>query len=94
MGFSCLMQIIPMALEDFSQYYMKQLYPQTAKILGCSAAQVERGIRTVIESAWKNRDDSIWSMYFPYNNDGVISQPSNSEFIDSLASVLLKVKEE
>lgn len=90
MGFACLVHIIPVAVERGAELYMKALYLDTAKVVSCSHQQVERGIRSAIEYAWKNRDERVWSMFFPPDKNGIVPLPSNSEFIHCLSQMIMK----
>lgn len=66
----------------------KELYPAIAKICGCSAKNVERPMRSALESAWKRRDGPIWNIYFP----DFPERPSSTEFICRLAQTLLQYR--
>lgn len=65
-----------------------RLYPSVAQAIGGTAAQVERGIRCAIESAWKHRNDSLWRVYFPPDRRGQIPKPTNAAFIARIARCL------
>ncbi len=43
--------------------------------------QVEQAIRKAIQIAWKDRDEEIWSCYFPAGRPGRSECPSNKEFL-------------
>lgn len=43
--------------------------------------QVEQAIRNAIKTAWKNRDEQIWSYYFPVGIPGRYKCPSNRDFL-------------
>ena len=47
--------------------------------------RVEQSIRRSITDAWKNRDDEIWSIYFPQMKNGKLYKPSNGDFIAYIA---------
>ena len=66
----------------------KELYPAVANACGCDTDSVERCIRTAIHSAWKQRDDRIWQLYFQPGPDGIIPRPTNGTFISRLADSL------
>lgn len=65
-----------------------RLYPSVAQAIDGTAAQVERGIRCAIESAWKHRNDSLWRVYFPPDRSGKIPKPTNAAFLARIARCL------
>lgn len=88
-GYTQLRVGIPLFALDTAQRLNKELYPDIAKICGFgSGEQVEHSIRTVIRAAWKKRDISVWSNYFPQDASGDIPCPSNKVFISHLAEQL------
>ena len=84
-GYSCVREGILLTIQNPDQRITKELYPAVAAICGGNALRVERAIRSAIESAWMNRDDRVWRMYFPPDATGQIPRPTNSEFISRLA---------
>lgn len=94
-GYTYLREAILLVSKNTGQSITKELYPAVAAICGDRGKNIERSIRTAIEKAWTNRDDRIWQLYFPPGPEGIISRPSNSEFIHRLAdSVLLSQGQE
>lgn len=89
-GWRYSIEAITLFSEDPQQRITKEIYPLVARRCGLPgrAGQVERGMRTVIDAAWKNRDDEIWKRYFPVASDGKIKRPSNAEFISRIAEAL------
>ena len=88
-GFTQLRAGIPLFAQDPAQRLSKELYPAIAKLFGYgSGQQVERSIRSAIETAWNMRKDDIWESYFPPNADGVYTCPSNKVFISRIAYFL------
>ena len=68
----------------------KQLYPDIAKALDISDWRaVEHSIRKAIFSAWQQRDDVVWSKYFPQDRQTQSLPPSNKQFISRLTQMLL-----
>lgn len=89
-GYQYLREAIPIFAKDPRQAITKELYPAVGKICNVSGDQVERSMRTAIESAWLRRDEQIWRLYFSLQSDGSIRKPSNSEFISRLAEQLVR----
>ena len=88
-GYTYLREAIPLYAKDPQQAMTKELYPEVGKIHRVSGAQVEKAIRSAINSAWKMRDDQVWRMYFPPGPDGRVARPTNSVFITRLADCLM-----
>lgn len=87
-GYRCLICAIPMVADNPS-VLLKEIYPDIAKQCCLSDYRcVERTIRSAIWKAWENRDDAVWSQYFPRNKAGEIIRPTNKEFIARLAEEL------
>lgn len=87
-GYVYLREAILIASEDPLQSVTKVIYPSVANICCCEGHQVERSIRTAIESAWKRRNDQIWMQYFQPDSGGTLVRPSNGAFISQLADRL------
>lgn len=87
-GYRCLVYSINMVAGD-PWLLMKEVYPVIAKQCRVNDYRcVERTIRSAIQKAWKNRDDAVWSQYFPRNKAGEIIRPTNKEFIARIAEEL------
>ena len=65
----------------------KDIYPSVAEMYSTdiTSLQMDTAIRSVIEDAWKRRDDEMWSYYFPPDQNGKNHKPSNAEFISRIA---------
>lgn len=87
-GFRFLKVAIPHFCKDTSQGITKELYTKVADTYGKDAKQVERSIRSAIDSAWKRRDNRVWAAYFPPGPDGDVPRFSNGKFIAHLAQLL------
>ena len=61
-------------------------------ITGASPENVERSIRGAIASAWDNRDEQIWRMYFGANAGQLLRRPTNAAFISRLADALTQTQ--
>lgn len=92
-GCTYLREAVLLYAKDPLQSVTKVLYPEVAKRCGCAAAHVERCIRSAVDAGWKRRDDEIWKLYFPADNDGSIGRPTNGAFISRLAESLEKTGE-
>lgn len=86
-GFRFLLAGIPLYLKDPSQGITKELYVAIGDACGKDSQQVERSIRSAIDTAWKKRDPKVWQQYFSAPN-GQIPRPSNTEFISRMATAL------
>lgn len=86
-GFQFLQVGTAMYMRDPGIAITKELYVAIGKEYSKDARQVERSIRSAIESAWKTRDDQIWRLYFS-TVGGAIPKPSNSEFLARIANAL------
>lgn len=88
-GFAYLREAIILMSGDPAQSVTKMLYPEVARIFGCNKDNVERSIRTALDSAWKKQNRDLWQHYFP----GADHRPSNAVFISRLAEALLLEEE-
>lgn len=87
-GYGYLREAVLMMAQRPGLSITKELYPAVGDNFHASAIQVERGIRTAIESAWKFRDEKTWRMYFSTGQGITLSRPSNAVFISRLADAL------
>ena len=62
--------------------------PAVAALCGSKASQVERSIRSAIQTAWLHRDEVAWAIYFAPRQDGQVPRPTNAELISRLAEAL------
>ncbi|MBO5130085.1 MAG: hypothetical protein J6B95_07060 [Oscillospiraceae bacterium] len=69
----------------------KELYALIAENVdpGMDEKKIEQAIRSVITEAWKNRDESVWRIYFPAGRNGVLKKPSNAVFIAQIGYFLI-----
>lgn len=88
-GFRFLQAAIPLYMQDPGMGITKELYVTIGEMYNKSSTQVERSMRSAIESAWKSADNSLWHRYFAVPGDH-IPKPSNSDFISRLALALSK----
>lgn len=87
-GYLCLETVISLYRENPGRSLTKDLYPTAGKLHGANGPAVERAIRGAIETAWENRDESVWRLYFSATRNGLIPKPTNRGFIAAVATAL------
>lgn len=87
-GYAYLCDAIRLCAENQFLSATKELYPAVAQLHGVTPAQVERSIRTAINSAYRRLDFSVWSRFFPPCSDGTIPHVTNFVFITQLSEKL------
>jgi two-component system response regulator (stage 0 sporulation protein A) len=87
-GYNYLREAIPLAMQRPGQMVTKQIYPEVGRLCDAGKDQVERCIRTAIDSAFRRRKDVLWREFFQPGPDGNLSRPSNGLFISTLAERL------
>jgi len=81
-GFDDLRVGTPLFAQDPGMSMTKEFYPAVAELRGRDNwKQVEKAIRTVKETAYENRNDTVWQAYFPDTSEC----PKNKDFIARLA---------
>ena len=78
-------------MEDPGQQLTKSLYPAIAEVYGTSTANVEKGLRTTVTTAWQKRRDKVWRAYFPTAPGGQIPKPTAGQFLRRLTDEVLSV---
>lgn len=91
-GFPCLESAIELYIQTPGISMTKELYPQVGKALDRSPSSVERSIRSCIHSAWDNRDEKVWRLYFRADRNGNVPRPTNARFIANVAEHLRKIR--
>mgnify|MGYP000119806688 CR=1 FL=1 len=86
-GFRCTVYMIERIQENPEQLQLitKRLYRETGKKFGVSAASVERNLGTLIHFCWSRTDHSFLAHIA---GTDLRTPPTNSEFLDMLASYL------
>ena len=84
-GSGYLREAVELYAADPEQSITKELYCKVAQRCNVTTVQVERSVRTAIETAWQHRDKLLWRRYFTC---GDASRPSNGEFVACLAECL------
>ena len=87
-GYSYLREAILLMKKNPGQSITKELYPSVAAACGATPVQIERSIRSAITTAWLQRDDNVWQLYFPPGDGGTIPKPTNAAFISRIADLL------
>lgn len=82
-GYRYLMAAIPQYSENPTQSITKELYPAVGE-----SKLVERSIRSAIDKAWQQRDETVWREYFSCSEGGFVPRPSNGTFIARVAQRL------
>ena len=85
-GFGYLKHSIAQFLRE-PGHLATDIYPLVIEMYSTkiNSVQMDNAIRTVIDDAWKRRDDEVWSYYFQPDRNGRIRRPSNAEFISRIA---------
>ena len=87
-GYTYLEIIIELYRRDPGRSLTKDLYPTAGRGYQANGPAVERSIRSAIETAWMNRDETIWRRYFPAARFGMVAKPTNRAFIATVAAAL------
>lgn len=87
-GYAYLEDIVELYRQDPGRSLTKELYPAVGRLHRTNGISVERAIRGVIQTAWEQRDESLWRCYFTPARDGSIPRPTNRTFIATVAEVL------
>ncbi len=91
-GFRFLRSGILLLMADPSQQLTKELYPAIAREHRTSAANVEKGLRTTVTTAWLARRDEVWRHYFPTAPTGQIPKPTAGQFLLRLTDAALSMQ--
>lgn len=89
-GYFYLKYAVEVMLEDMSlvHYITKKLYPMVATKFNTTPSRVERAIRHAIEVGWHKGDSKLRRELFRNTIDKTQYQPTNSEFIATIADWL------
>ena len=87
-GYTYLELIIELYRQDPTRSLTKDLYPTVGRGYRANGAAVERSVRSAIETAWLNRDETVWREYFPTARFGAMAKPTNRVFIATVAAAL------
>ena len=92
-GYEYLREAILLMMKTPGMSLTKELYPSIAEQCKVDAEQVERSIRTAIQTAWKRRDDALWQQYLPAFG-GSVPRPVNAVFLRRFADYMAMNSEE
>lgn len=86
-GFSYLKKAIAMRYEDPTRHLENDIYSELAGGRGGveENKRIAQSIRRSISEAWGNRDEEVWSVFFPGTRNGLSVRPSNGDFIAGIA---------
>lgn len=74
--------------KSYLDNLVDRLYTELAEEYGTSRFAIERGIRSVIESAWLHGNYNAINSIFGYTVDCVKAKPTNKAFIATIVDVL------
>ena len=91
LGFYYAASAIELVMKSEEGFYQcKWLYNEVANQYQTTSFCVERNIRTLVDSIWKNGNQELLREIIPYPGK---SKPKNAQFIDGLAVYLVERKE-
>ncbi len=94
-GYGYLRECVLLMARDPQQSVTKELYPAVAARFDATAMQVERSVRSAVNTAWSRQDRQAWKLFFTPDDTGTIPRPTNAAFVSRLADMLiLNVSEE
>lgn len=88
-GYLLIIEAIILYLEKDYTKITKDIYPVLAQKYHMSYTSVERDIRTVVETCWKNDRRAVQDII----GYGIIKCPTNSEFIEAIAYFITNKKD-
>lgn len=90
-GFRYLRKSILMCMEDMElvSSVTKLLYPEVAKRFKTTDQKVERAIRNAIEVSWERGNEETIRELFGYSFMDGKQRPTNSEYIASIADMIM-----
>lgn len=82
-AFDYIQNAIIISIDDPVIPTIKGLYPTVGMMYNppVGTGSMEQIIRSAVKSAWKERDDLVWSYYFQSDRSGSFKRPSNTEFV-------------
>lgn len=87
-GYGYLREAIEIFAQNPEQTITKELYSEVGNRCHATITQVERSIRTAIETAWEHQNSQAWWRYFPAGEMETAGRPTNGEFVSRLADHL------
>lgn len=89
-GFDYLRKAIEMGIARSNMAVTKELYSMISQTYGGYGlwAPVEQAIRRAIQTAWNDRDEETWDLFFPPRRGRKGKCPSNKEFIARIVCII------
>lgn len=93
-GYDYLCDAIEIRIANARAKVVTDVYGKVAKDRGIPASKVERNIRHAIEDAWSWGDMDLLGEMFGNSIDPARGKPRNKEFIDRVARVIMRRRED
>lgn len=93
-GYHYLRCAVALIWEGNKMLPMMSLYKDIAKKFNKTCSSVERACRHAIESGWSRGNIDTQNKLFGYSTNAGKGNPTNSEFIMTVADYLLMIQEE
>lgn len=89
-GFEYLRRAIEMNVLHSGRAMVKGLYPTIGRMYDTcdSWKSVEQAIRRAIRTAWNERDEETWEIFFPTKKGRAPKRPSNKDFITRISCII------
>jgi len=89
-GFGYLRKAIEMGLNNSGRTITKGNYPAISLFFDGNDTwgPVEQAIRRAIKTAWDERDEEVWNLFFPPKKGRKTQCPSNKEFIARISCII------
>lgn len=88
-GCEYLRTAIELAYKNNHISITRELYPRVAEKHNSTSKRVERAIRHAIEVTWSRGNIEFINHYFAYSVSAVKGMPTNSQFIFTIADILI-----
>lgn len=94
-GYDYLRRCILYKYRQPAQFYINKMYIEIGKSYHpkISISSMERSIRILIKNIWAQRDEELWSYYFPVDDYGYVKKPSNTVFVSEIARFMTLVEQ-
>lgn len=87
-GFDYLREAVLIKASNPDATITKELYPAVSTKYQSTPMQVERSIRSAVNSAWELKAEGTWDTLLPLNSLGIMERPSNGVLIACLSDEL------
>ena len=94
-GYDYLRRCILYKYQQPAQFYITEMYNEIGNNhhTKISISSMERSIRILIKNIWMQRDNELWSYYFPVDDYGYVKRPSNTVFVSEIARFMTLVEQ-